>query len=92
MNLNFEFSPDTLLISKEDLKEILSGIISEIHAECNGEEVMTIKETAEYLKVSVPTVRSMIINKEIPYFQRGQVIRLSKPQIVQWMNHNDYKW
>jgi len=91
MNLNFEFSPDTLLISKEDLKEILSGIISEIHAECNGEEVMTIKETAEYLKVSVPTVRSMIINKEIPYFQRGQVIRLSKPQIVQWMNHNDYK-
>ncbi len=85
MNLSFEVPKEVLLINRADLKETLREMISEMQVELSVDEVMTIKETAEYLKVSVPTVRSLIANKDIPFFQRGQVIRLSKWQVLEWM-------
>ncbi|NRK74367.1 helix-turn-helix domain-containing protein, partial [Salmonella enterica subsp. enterica serovar Typhi] len=48
----------------------------------------TIKEAADYLKVSVPTIRNMISSKEIPFFQRGQIIRLNRWDVQKWLRNN----
>ncbi|MFP7300104.1 helix-turn-helix domain-containing protein [Neobacillus niacini] len=77
-----------MLISREELKETMIEVMEQYQHEFLEDEIWTIKETAGFLKVSVPTVRSMIVNKEIPYFQKGQIIRLNRSQVVEWMKTN----
>jgi excisionase family DNA binding protein len=88
MNLTLGLPKDFLLISRKELKETLIEIMADYQLEMANDEIMTIKETADFLKVSVPTVRAMITKKEIPYFQNGQVIRLSRLQITEWLREN----
>ncbi|WP_419954784.1 helix-turn-helix domain-containing protein [Neobacillus niacini] len=88
MNLTIELPEDVLLISKADLRKVFLEMVAEYHVQMANDEIMTIKETATYLKVSVPTVRALISNKEIPYFQKGQVIRLNRSQVSGWLREN----
>lgn len=88
MNFKLELPKDTVLINRMDLKEALKELMSELQEEETKAEMMTIRETAEYLKVSIPTVRNMIASKQIPFFQRGQVIRLNRWDIKEWIRNN----
>ncbi|MFE8064568.1 helix-turn-helix domain-containing protein [Priestia aryabhattai] len=88
MNFKLELPEGTILINRTELKEAIQEMFAELHAENAEEEIMTIREAAEYLKVSVPTVRNMIANKEIPFFQRGQVIRLNRRDVKEWIRNN----
>lgn len=85
MNFKLELPEGTMLINRTDLKEVLKETLMEVQGDNVKEEIMTIREAAEYLKVSVPTVRNMIANKEIPFFQRGQVIRLNRCDVKEWI-------
>jgi len=85
MNFKLELPEETLIISRKDLRETLQEIMVEFLESNNNEEVMTIREAADYLKVSIPTVRNMIEAKEIPFFKRGQIIRLNISDIKAWM-------
>jgi excisionase family DNA binding protein len=71
-----------------ELRELLQELLLEAQRINPEEEIMTISETAQFLKISVPTVRNMISDKEIPFFQRGQVIRLSRSDVREWLRHN----
>jgi excisionase family DNA binding protein len=86
MYFSFKLPEETMITNRSDLKEVLRELLLEANVENQEEEIMTIQETAEYLKVSVPTVRSMIASKEIPYFQRGQVIRLNRRDVKEWLS------
>lgn len=88
MNFKLELPKDTVLINRMDLKAVLKELMSELQEEEKKAEIMTIRETAEYLKVSIPTVRNMITNKQIPFFQRGQVIRLNRWDVKEWIRNN----
>jgi excisionase family DNA binding protein len=88
LNFKLELPEGTILINRTELKELLQEMLAEVHGENEEGEVMTIREAAEYLKVSVPTVRNMIARKEIPFFQRGQVIRLNRRDIKEWLRNN----
>ncbi|MEM5008354.1 helix-turn-helix domain-containing protein [Priestia megaterium] len=85
MHLKLELPEEIFLIKKEDLKVVLEEVLTDIKVNDKNNEIMTIKEAAEYLKVSIPTIRNMIANKEIPFFQRGQVIRLNRLDIKRWI-------
>lgn len=87
MNFRLELPEDTILINRTDLRKVLHEMFLEIQIENNINQVMTIREAAEYLKVSVPTVRKLITNNEIPYFQKGQVIRLNRLDVIEWMRN-----
>ncbi|RKQ32309.1 helix-turn-helix domain-containing protein [Oceanobacillus halophilus] len=88
MNFKLELPSGTILVDKKELREVLHEVLTEVNEGDVYEEVMTIREAAEYLKVSVPTVRKMIVEKEIPYFQRGQVIRLNRKELQNWMKQS----
>lgn len=88
MNFKLELPEGTILVDREELREVLQDIVKEAWVENSSEEIMTIREAAEYLKVSVPTVRKMIAEKEIPFFQRGQVIRLNRSDLQRWMRRS----
>lgn len=88
MNFKLELPEGTILMNRADLKEVLQEMLTEVHGENAEGEIMTIREAAEYLKVSVPTIRNMIASKEIPFFQRGQVIRLNRRDVKEWLRNN----
>ncbi|MEN9069636.1 helix-turn-helix domain-containing protein [Bacillus altitudinis] len=83
-----ELPEGTVLINRKDLTEALKELLLEVQADNSSEEIMTIREAAEYLRVSVPTIRNMIASKEIPFFQRGQVIRLNRRDVKDWLFKN----
>ncbi|MGG3943016.1 helix-turn-helix domain-containing protein [Peribacillus psychrosaccharolyticus] len=85
MNLKLEIPEDTIFLNRSDLKKVLQELLVELKDDKSLNEIMTIREAAEYLRVSIPTVRNMIANKEIPYFQRGQVIRLNRMNVKEWL-------
>ncbi|MCM3006741.1 MULTISPECIES: helix-turn-helix domain-containing protein [Priestia] len=85
MNIKLEVPEDTLIISRKDLRETFQEMMREFLQRSEKEEIMTIREAADYLKVSIPTVRNMIANKEIPFFQKGQIIRLNSKDVQAWM-------
>ncbi|MBT2735327.1 helix-turn-helix domain-containing protein [Bacillus sp. ISL-7] len=91
MNFKLELPEGTILINRNELKEVLQEMLSEMQNESGREEIFTIREAADYLKVSVPTVRKMIANKEIPFFQRGQVIRINRNDLQNWLRSNSKK-
>jgi excisionase family DNA binding protein len=88
MNFKLELPEGTILINRTELREVLQELLLEVQEDYFNGDIMTIREAAEYLKVSVPTVRNLIASKEIPFFQRGQVIRLNRWDVKEWMRHN----
>lgn len=88
MNFKLELPEGTILINRSELKNAIQEILVELKEERPEEEIMTIREAAAYLKVSVPTIRNLIASKEIPFFQRGQVIRLNRGDVKEWLRTN----
>lgn len=88
MNVSFKVPNDVLLVKREELMRLLQEMLADMQVQIKQGEVMTIKETADFLKVSIPTVRAMIASKDIPFFQRGQVIRLNRWDVLEWMREN----
>ncbi|UII56243.1 excisionase family DNA-binding protein [Cytobacillus spongiae] len=81
-NFRLELPEGTILINGIDsLREMLV----EVQRDSVKEVIITIREAAEYLKVNVPIYLTMIVNNKIPFFQRGQVIRLNRWDVKEWL-------
>lgn len=87
MNLTVELPQDTLIINRSDLKNVLRELVSEIKAEELQDDILTIQDAAEYMKVSVPVIRKMIDDGDLPHFRRGKIIRLNKYDVLNWMSN-----
>ena len=46
---------------------------------------LTIEQSAQYLQVSVGTVRNWIWQRRIPHAKRGKVVRLHKTDLDKWL-------
>ncbi|WP_404469396.1 helix-turn-helix domain-containing protein [Sutcliffiella horikoshii] len=68
-----------LIIRTDSIREMLV----KVQGDSVIEEIKSIREAAEYLKVSVPTIRSMVAN--ITFFQRGQAIRINRWDVKEWL-------
>ena len=51
-----------------------------------SDEILTIKEVAEFLKVNERTVYRLAAAKKIPAFKVGNAWRFKKVQIDQWIS------
>ena len=85
MSLKVEVPTDIMVISKSDLRIVLDEMMNSIQSEKGCDDILTIAEVATYMKVSVPTVRKLIDQNEIPCFKRGQVIRFNRYHILEWL-------
>ncbi len=50
-----------------------------------NEEILTVNEAAEYLKVAKPTLYRYIQNNQIPYFKIGTTFRFDKNYLRKWI-------
>ena len=49
------------------------------------ETLMTIRDVAEKVRLTVAGVRKLILKKDIPYFKVGAAIRFRPSEIEEWM-------
>ena len=61
-------------------------------------QVFTVKEVANYLNCSISSIRTLVRNKEIPFFRIGSKLNFNKDAVDNWihyqeiqnMQHEDY--
>lgn len=51
----------------------------------NLPEILTIKELAEFLKISESTIRRAINNGELKSFKAGKKVRIEKEAVIEWL-------
>lgn len=49
-------------------------------------DVLTLKETAQYLKISYAKIHEMVHANEIPHFRIGRAIRVNKHVLKNWLD------
>jgi excisionase family DNA binding protein len=52
---------------------------------------MTVKDVAEYMRLSEQTIQRWVLRKEIPYHKVRKVIRFRSAEIDQWINEGGGK-
>ena len=49
------------------------------------EEIMTIKELADFLKIAEVTIRRAIDAGELKAFKAGKSLRIEKEEVIKWL-------
>lgn len=47
-------------------------------------EVLTLQEISEELKISEPSVKKLIMEQGLPYFKVGNLFRFNRPDFETW--------
>jgi len=55
------------------------------------EDIMTVREASDYLRISIRKMRSLISEDEIPYARIGRLIRLKKSELDKWFKRHTVK-
>lgn len=50
-----------------------------------AEQLLTIKQTAEILSLSVPTIYGLVSRGEIPHSKKGKRLYFSKQELLDWV-------
>ena len=56
-----------------------------------AEELLTVKQAAELLKLSVPTIYGYVQRQEIPVSKRGKRLYFSKQELLDWVKEGRKK-
>lgn len=72
------------------LFEKLSNIEQLLLASCNAtpadaDEILTVQQAAELLKLSVPTIYGLVSKADIPVNKRGKRLYFSKAELTAWI-------
>lgn len=51
-------------------------------------QILTIQELSEVLKVKVSHLRALVFKKAIPSFRIGKLVRFEKKEILLWLKEN----
>ena len=52
-------------------------------------QIFNVKELADYLSCSVSSIRTLVRNKEIPYFRIGSKLNFNKEAVDDWVHNQE---
>lgn len=76
---------ETRLSSIESLLLNLKRSPGNENSENQTEQLFTVKEAAQFLKLSVPTIYALVSRAEIPYMKKGKRLYFSNLQLIDWL-------
>jgi excisionase family DNA binding protein len=86
MEITFEKLPQAVTQLFDKLENIERLIISQNNApQPEEDKLLTIREAAEILHLSVPTVYGLVQRSEVPVCKRGKRLYFSKQELVSWI-------
>jgi excisionase family DNA binding protein len=88
--LSIEMTIDNLPQVVEQLNDKLENIERLLLSKSNASlseanDLLTIKQTAEILHLSVPTIYGLVQRREVPVCKRGKRLYFSKQEITDWV-------
>lgn len=75
--------PELETLIENTIKKVLS--IHQTPPYPQADEVLTIKQAAQLLCLSVPTIYGLVHRSEIPVSKRGKRLYFSKVELTQWI-------
>ena len=86
MEITFEQLPKAVTQLYEKLENIERLLLSKSDTpQPEADKLLTIKETAEVLHLTVPTIYGLVQRAEIPVCKRGKRLYFSKHEITNWI-------
>lgn len=77
---------DDLSSQIEELKSILLEKLANPQPASNeADDLLTIEEAAEMLRLAVPTVYGLVSRRAVPYMKKGKRLFFSKNELTQWL-------
>lgn len=92
MEITFENLPKavSLLYNKlESIEQLLRSKDTEVQQE--ADTLLTIKQAAELLKLSVPTIYGLVSRSAIPVSKPGKRLYFSKQELLSWIKEGRKK-
>lgn len=86
MQLTFEQLPEAvsrLLFKLESIEQLL--LLSNKPANAESDELLSIQQAAEFIKLSVPTVYGFVSRSEIPCMKKGKRLYFSRHELKEWI-------
>ena len=85
-NITFEGLPDAVASIHLQLEEIRNLLISgSLDKNEPQDDLLTVKDAAAFLSLSIPTVYSLISKGELPVMKRSKRCYFSKLELVQYL-------
>lgn len=86
MEITFEKLPQAVTQLFDKLENLERLIISQNNApQPEEDKLLTIREAAEILHLSVPTIYGLVQRSEVPVCKRGKRLYFSKQELVSWI-------
>ena len=77
---------DDLSSQIEELKSILLEKLANPQPASNeADDLLTIEEAAEMLRLAVPTIYGLVSRRTVPYMKKGKRLFFSKKELTQWL-------
>lgn len=75
-----------------EIKDILKGInIQHLSGPKDAEQILNIKEAADYINLSVPSLYRLCSISQLPNFRKGKKILFSKDELTAWIKEGRRK-
>ncbi len=70
------------------VKSMVDEFLKENHKESTTETYLTVEEAASELNIKVSRVRAAIFRREIPFVKIGQLVRIPKAKLHEYLQTN----
>jgi excisionase family DNA binding protein len=86
MELTFEQLPQAISRLLEKLENIEQLIVTQnTSPQPESDKLLTIKQAAEIIHLSVPTIYGLVQRSEVPVCKRGKRLYFSKQELTAWI-------
>ena len=86
MELTFEQLPQAISRLLEKLENIEQLIVTQNSSpQPESDKLLTIKQAAEIIHLSVPTIYGLVQRSEVPVCKRGKRLYFSKQELTAWI-------
>ncbi len=86
-NLTFNDLPRAVTRLTNEVSELKSLLLKkqESTPTKEAEQLLTIKEASDFLKLSVPTIYSKVSKNELPYMKQGKRLYFSSTELMEYI-------
>lgn len=85
MEITFEQLPSVIATLVKQVTNIERILSEKKETTPDSDQLLTIQQAGELLKLSVPTIYGLVSRSEIPVCKRGKRLYFSKQELMQWI-------
>ncbi len=83
--LSFDKLPKAVAKLSNEVSEIKRILLQSKDKEPEKDKLFTVKEAAEFLELSVPTIYGYVQHKQIPVMKKHKRLYFSKQELMDWI-------